>query len=129
MATNIEHIENGEQGLSVRQKINDLIDLAKTNQQSIIDLIAGGSGSKEKYCFKGIVSALDVPEQVTHDKEFYIGVFDWEEQTFENFLDPDGNKISVKRWCSAVIYVGQRIERLAMGETSIYTTKDFGIGK
>ena len=96
MATNIEHIENGEQGLSVRQKINDLIDLAKTNQQSIIDLIAGGSGSKEKYCFKGIVSALDVPEQVTHDKEFYIGVFDWEEQTFENFLDPDGNKISVK---------------------------------
>lgn len=92
MATNIEHIENGEQGLNVRGKLNSLIDLVKSIEQ----IISTGGGSKEKHCFKGFVYADDVPDAVTHEKEFYIGKFDWEEQTFENFLDPDGNKISVK---------------------------------
>ena len=76
MATNIEHIENGEQGLSVRGKLNSLIDLVKSIEQ----IISTGGGSKEKHCFKGFVYADDVPEQVTHDKEFYIGVFDWEDK-------------------------------------------------
>ena len=79
MATSIGHIENGEQGLSVRNKLNNLIDLALRNEQSIagdsrvlseaVDNIAMliSNGAK----FKGIAredSSLDTDK----DSVFYI---------------------------------------------------------
>ena len=91
MVTNIEHIKNGEQGLSVREKLNSLIDLAIGNARNIesdhSDLMEAMSyismllsnGAK----YKGVAEE-NTDLRIKEDSVFYVTRLREKEVTYRN---------------------------------------------
>lgn len=92
MATSIAKIQNGEQGLSVRTKLNNLIDLALRNEQNTGTNTAGLNEVMQKVVmlcsngakYKGIAME-DTDIDVSGDKVFYLAPLSAEPVRYRNF--------------------------------------------